>query len=67
MIRNALPWLAPGGKLIYATCSLERAENQDVIEALDLPAARRSEPHLRLPGRDPGDGFFAISIAPEPA
>lgn len=62
LIRNALPWLAPGGKLVYATCSLERAENQDVIAALDLPAARLGEPHLRLPGRDPGDGFFAISI-----
>jgi 16S rRNA (cytosine967-C5)-methyltransferase len=29
-----LPLLAPGGRLIYATCTLLRAENQAVIEAL---------------------------------
>ncbi len=71
LLGNALPWLAPGGKLIYATCSLERAENQDVVHdviaALNLPASRLSEPHLRLPGRDPGDGFFAVSIRSDQA
>jgi 16S rRNA (cytosine967-C5)-methyltransferase len=32
MLRAAVPLLAPGGRLVYATCSLEREENEDVIE-----------------------------------
>jgi 16S rRNA (cytosine967-C5)-methyltransferase len=35
ILRSALKHLAPGGRLIYATCSLEREENEDVVgEAL---------------------------------
>jgi 16S rRNA (cytosine967-C5)-methyltransferase len=49
--------LAPGGLLVYATCSLEREENQDVITAIS--ENMRNETNARLPGRDPGDGFFA--------
>jgi 16S rRNA (cytosine967-C5)-methyltransferase len=32
MLRGALPMLVPGGRLIYATCSLEREENEEVVE-----------------------------------
>ncbi|HXJ95967.1 MAG TPA: 16S rRNA (cytosine(967)-C(5))-methyltransferase RsmB [Terriglobia bacterium] len=32
MLRGALPLVAPGGRLIYATCSLEREENDEVVE-----------------------------------
>lgn len=32
--RSALQHLAPGGRLVYSTCSLEREENQAVVEEL---------------------------------
>ena len=54
ILETARPYLKPGGKLVYATCSLEREENEDIVKELPVTAT-----HLRLPGRDPGDGFFA--------
>ncbi len=57
LVRNALAQLAPGGKLVYSTCSLEREENEDVVAG--LPVTRTM---WRIPGRDEGDGFFAAVI-----
>jgi 16S rRNA (cytosine967-C5)-methyltransferase len=57
ILENALPRLKPGGKLVYSTCSLEREENEDIISGLPVTST-----HLRLPGRDLGDGFFAAVI-----
>ena len=56
LLRHALEALAPGGKLVYSTCSLEREENEDIAGSLAVRTMRR------MPGRDPGDGFFAAVI-----
>jgi 16S rRNA (cytosine967-C5)-methyltransferase len=60
ILEHALPHLKPGGRLIYSTCSLEREENEDIVAGLPVAST-----HLRQPGRDPGDGFFAATLSPQ--
>ena len=64
MIEQALPHLRPGGRLVYATCSLEVEENEAVVQDLEAQAFPVFASHSRIPGRDPGDGFFAAIIEP---
>ena len=60
LLEQARAALAPGGRLVYSTCSLEPEENEQVVEAVARGVA--VETHHRLPGRDPGDGFFVAVI-----
>jgi 16S rRNA (cytosine967-C5)-methyltransferase len=63
ILRNALKALSNDGRLVYSTCSLEKRENEDVVEkvAVEMGAAI-VEMRYRIPGRDAGDGFFAAII-----
>lgn len=60
MLAGSVEWLNPGGQLVYATCSLEREENEDLVAAVleREPALRCQREVWRLPGRDEGDGFY---------
>jgi 16S rRNA (cytosine967-C5)-methyltransferase len=75
ILEAAATMLRPGGRLVYATCSLEPEENDEVVAAVlarhselrvDLPRAfplPLEQGVLRLrPDRLGGDGFTAIRL-----
>ena len=49
ILASAARLVAPGGRLVYATCSLLRAENEDVAEGFDAAHGREFE---RLPAAE---------------
>ena len=65
ILQNALELLAPEGRLVYSTCSLERQENEDLVDLVMAGTEGKYkvlEAHRRTPGLEPGDGFFAAVI-----
>ena len=77
ILRAAFALLAPGGALVYSTCSLEPEENAEVVADFlartpqaELEPARGFFPGQRwaddyiqtIPGREPGDGCFAARL-----
>lgn len=65
IVAQACKRLAAGGKLVYATCSLEVEENEDVVrETLAMHPELHVEREIwRIPGREEGDGFYAAVLA----
>ncbi|HLK51042.1 MAG TPA: transcription antitermination factor NusB [Bryobacteraceae bacterium] len=60
LLSQARALLARGGLLVYSTCSLEPEENEQVVAAVAEGVVLHTA--HRLPGRDPGDGFFVAVI-----
>ncbi len=80
ILNNLWPLLKPGGRLLYATCSVLRQENEQVIAAFLAvhPDAREQPisalwgcalPHGRqiLPGEAGMDGFYYAALIKLPA
>ncbi len=82
LLHRALHHLAPGGVLVYATCTWNRAENEAVVDALlaETPELALERPaawpaalfdargFLRLAPHHHGtDGFFAARLRKRPA
>lgn len=74
LLERALALVRPGGRVVYSTCTLIAAENEDVVRAVgapldDLAAAYPALSHprlagalLTLPHRDHTDGFFIARL-----
>jgi len=64
LLRRVVPFVRPGGVLVYSTCSLEPEENAGVVEAFlrEHPAFRLDEAGDVLPMRDGFDGAYAARL-----
>lgn len=64
LLKCALQLLKPGGVVVYSTCSIEKAENQDVVQqALDSDSrVKLVETQQSLPHRDGIDGAYATAL-----
>lgn len=64
ILKNALPCLKPGGRLVYSTCSLEPDENEKQIAAFltSHPELVERASRQALPQRDGTDGAFAAVL-----
>ncbi|MEY4297797.1 MAG: hypothetical protein RLZZ423_976 [Cyanobacteriota bacterium] len=72
LLEALLPLLRPGGRLVYATCTVHPRENGDLIDGLlaSHPGWQRLEQWQLWPGEQQGggDGFFAALLqAPQGA
>jgi 16S rRNA (cytosine967-C5)-methyltransferase len=75
LLESLASLVRPGGRLVYATCSLEPEENEEVVQAFlesrvefepeGLPPwgrGFRDGPFLRIEPTGPGDAFFAARL-----
>ena len=76
ILNNAARYVKPGGRLVYSTCTLRRAENERVVkqflavnpglfepEPFTLPYFGQTDGALTLLSRDyGGDGFFIAAL-----
>ncbi len=53
-------YVRPGGRLLYSTCTISRIENEDNVRWFlnQFPEFHLEREQQRLPGIDPGDGFY---------
>lgn len=63
ILKHAAEMLAPGGRIVYSTCTYSRGENEDVVEKFlsETPGFTRVSESRRMPHRDGvAGGYFAV-------
>jgi 16S rRNA (cytosine967-C5)-methyltransferase len=58
ILRRAVEMVKPGGRLVYSTCSVERDENEEVIDAVLDERFELLKTTRTWPQREGCDGFF---------
>ena len=60
IVKNALRYLKKGGRLLYSTCTLRRAENENLVIWLEKEYNElyKSYEHTFMPHKDGTDGFY---------
>ena len=59
LLRAALAQVRPGGVLVYSTCTISRAENEDQLAGMPVESSTQLLPH-----RHGTDGFFIARLNP---
>ena len=64
LLRRALARVAPGGTLVYSTCSIDEDENEAQVKAIlrEEPRLALTVERLALPARGGGDGGYAAAM-----
>jgi 16S rRNA (cytosine967-C5)-methyltransferase len=64
LLANVATRVKPGGRLVYAVCTLTRTEGPDQVAAFvrDHPEFAPDGERITLPHRDGADGFFLARL-----
>lgn len=64
LLHSAVSFLAPGGRILYSTCSIEQEENEEQIQTFleKYPQFELKEERIFLPGQ-PSDGGYAALLS----
>lgn len=61
-LERAARFAGPGGRVVYATCSLLEEENRAAVDAFLPGSGFELEAELRLTPLEGGDGFYAVRL-----
>lgn len=64
IFEQALSYVKPGGRIVYATCSILACENQEQMNHFlaHYPIELEGEPFMCVPESGKKDGFFAVTF-----
>ncbi len=69
ILKNAVRYLKPGGRILYSTCTLRKAENENLVNCFkkEYNTFRVAEEKTLMPHIDGTDGFYYALIIDETA